>query len=115
VQTLDQLAEKPEAVVGNLRARYIERINRAELADGEEDSRALGDLYDEIEALLINVERGFIFGQLRNGEWIDEARRHIERELDLRETHLQRNSAYRGEPLAPVASATSFPKSAGEP
>jgi hypothetical protein len=61
VQTLDQLAENPEAVVGNLRARYIERINRAELADGEEDSRALGDLYDEIEALLINVERRYFW------------------------------------------------------
>jgi Na+/H+ antiporter len=96
VQTLDQLAQKrslPEAVVGNLRARYIERLNRTELADGEEDSRALVDLYDEIEALLIDVERRFIFGQLQNGELIDEARRHIERELDLRETHLQRNNS----------------------
>jgi hypothetical protein len=28
---------------------------------------------------------------LERGELIDEARRHVERELDLRETHLQRN------------------------
>jgi Na+/H+ antiporter len=94
VQTLDQLARErglPEAVVDSIRARHIERLNRAELADGESDSRALGELYDEIEALLIDTERRYIFGQLERGELIDEGRRHIERELDLRETHLQRN------------------------
>jgi hypothetical protein len=94
VQTLDQLAQErslPEAVVNGIRARYIERLNRAELSDGGEDSRSLIDLYDEIETLLIDTERRHIFGQLERGELIDEARRHIERELDLRETHLQRN------------------------
>jgi len=71
---------------------YIERLNRAELADGEEDSRTLVDLYDDIEKLLIDTERRYIFGQLERGELIDEGRRNIERELDLRETHLQRNT-----------------------
>ncbi len=94
VQKLDQLAQErslPEAVVNDIRAPYIGRLKRAELADGEEDSRALIDLNDEIEALLIDTERRYIFGQLERGELIDEGRRHIERELDLRETHLQRN------------------------
>jgi monovalent cation/hydrogen antiporter len=94
VQTLDRLAQErslPDAVVDGIRARYAERLNRAQWADGEEDSRALIDLYDEIEALLIDTERRFIFGQLERGELIDEGRRHIERELDLRETHLRRN------------------------
>jgi hypothetical protein len=94
VQRLDQLAQErslPEAVVNDIRAPYIGRLKRAELADGEADSRALIDLNDEIEALLIDTERRYIFGQLERGELIDEGRRHIERELDLRENHLQRN------------------------
>ena len=81
----------PEAVVNDIRAGYTERLNRAELADGEEDARASIDLFDEIKALLIDTERRYIFGQFARGELIDEARRHIERELDLRETELQRN------------------------
>jgi hypothetical protein len=43
------------------------------------------------EALLIDAERRHIFGQLERGELIDEARRHIERELDLWESQLLRN------------------------
>jgi monovalent cation/hydrogen antiporter len=95
VQTLDRVAQErdlPEAVVDGLRARYTDRLNRVDLADGGEDSRPLIDLYDEIEALLIDTERRYIFGQLERGELIDEARRHIERELDLRETHLRRDT-----------------------
>jgi hypothetical protein len=40
--------------------------------------------------LLIETERKDIFEQLRRGELIDEARRNIERELDLREAGLPR-------------------------
>ena len=96
LQTLDQLVQErslPEALENAIRARYIERLNRAELAGGEEEERTLVDLYDEIEKLLIDTERRYIFGQLERGELIDEGRRHIERELDLRETHLQRNTS----------------------
>jgi CPA1 family monovalent cation:H+ antiporter len=94
VQRLDQLAQErglPEALVNNIRAQYVERLNRTELGDGEEDDRTLIDLRDEIEALLIETERRHIFGQLERGEVIDEARRHIERELDLREVELLAN------------------------
>jgi hypothetical protein len=42
--------------------------------------------------MLIDTERRYIFGQLERGELIDEARRHIERELDLRETHLRQDT-----------------------
>jgi monovalent cation/hydrogen antiporter len=95
VQTLDELAQErdlPQPVVDGIRARYLERLKRAELADGEADSRTRIELYDEIETLLIDAERKYIFGQLKRGELIDEGRRHIERELDLRETHLQRDT-----------------------
>src|SRR6202795_5048069 len=67
VQTLDRLAQErglPEAVVNGIRARYIERLNRAELADGGEEALTLRDLYDEIETMLIDTERRYIFGQL---------------------------------------------------
>jgi len=96
VQALDKLATErslPEALVNGIRARYTERLNRAELADGGEDSLTLRDLYDEIETTLIDTERKYIFGQLERGELIDEGRRNIERELDLRETHLQRSTS----------------------
>jgi NhaP-type Na+/H+ or K+/H+ antiporter len=92
VQRLDQLAQErslPEALVNDIRAQYVDRLNRAELAEG--DDRVLIDLYDEIETSLIDTERKHIFGQLERGELIDEARRHIERELDLREAELLRN------------------------
>jgi monovalent cation/hydrogen antiporter len=94
VRRLDELAKErdlPEDLVNDIRAHYDERLTRAELADGEEDERALIDLYEEIEASLIDTERRHIFGQLERGELIDEARRHIERELDLREAELLRN------------------------
>ncbi|HLN08242.1 MAG TPA: cation:proton antiporter, partial [Xanthobacteraceae bacterium] len=92
VQRLDQLAQERgllKAAVDQIRGRYVERLRRAELVDAEDDSRALIDLCDEIEALLIDTERKYIFAQLERGELIDEARRRIELDLDLRE--LQRN------------------------
>ncbi len=94
VRRLDELAQErglPETLVGDIRARHIQRLNRAELADGKAEQRSLLDLYDEIERALIDAERRHIFGQLERGELIDEARRHIERELDLREAELLRN------------------------
>ncbi len=57
----------------------------------KEEASELVALHDEIEGLLIDTEREHIFGQLERGELIDEARRHIERELDLREATLLRN------------------------
>jgi hypothetical protein len=44
------------------------------MADDEEDSRALIELNGEIEALLVDTERTYSFGQLERGELIDEAR-----------------------------------------
>jgi CPA1 family monovalent cation:H+ antiporter len=43
---------------------------------------------DEIEYLLIAAERDLINDLYRRGELKDEARRRIERELDLRDAHL---------------------------
>jgi CPA1 family monovalent cation:H+ antiporter len=94
MQRLDQLADErglPQALVESLRSHQLARLKRAEAVDGEDELRALVELKDEIEGLLIDAERRHIFGQLERGELIDEARRHIERELDLREAELLRN------------------------
>jgi monovalent cation/hydrogen antiporter len=90
---LDQLASErslPQPLVDVLRSRHLARLNRAEALDMDEGSELVA-LHDEIEGLLIDTERQHIFGQLERGELIDEARRHIERELDLREAALLRN------------------------
>jgi CPA1 family monovalent cation:H+ antiporter len=94
LRRLDQLANErnlPEPLVDALRTRHLARLHRAESIDSEAEAGALIALHDEIEGLLIDTERQHIFGQLERGELIDEARRHIERELDLREAELLRN------------------------
>ena len=53
--------------------------------EASEERRALTALHDEIELQLIAEERNLINGMLREGKLTDEARRRIERELDLRE------------------------------
>jgi CPA1 family monovalent cation:H+ antiporter len=50
-------------------------------SDGFEIASAVGDLRSD----LIAAEREFIYGLLREGKITDEARRRIERELDLEE------------------------------
>jgi CPA1 family monovalent cation:H+ antiporter len=94
LRRLDELASErnlPEPLVDRLRTRHLVRLDRAESVDSEAEAGALVALHDEIEGLLIDTERQHIFGQLERGELIDEARRHIERELDLREAELLRN------------------------
>jgi NhaP-type Na+/H+ or K+/H+ antiporter len=93
LKRLDELAHErnlPERLVDGLRSRHLARLNRAEAYDKGEAGEFIA-LHDEIEGLLIDTERQHIFGQLERGELIDEARRHIERELDLREASLLRN------------------------
>jgi hypothetical protein len=95
LRRLDQLAGErnlPAPLVERQRARHLARLNRSELLEAEAGQSAPVALHDEIEGLLIDTERKHIFGQLERGELIDEARRHIERELDLREAALLRNS-----------------------
>jgi CPA1 family monovalent cation:H+ antiporter len=51
------------------------------LSDGVESARLTADLRSE----LIGLERDYIYKMLREGRITDEARRRIERELDLEE------------------------------
>jgi CPA1 family monovalent cation:H+ antiporter len=49
-------------------------------------------LRDEIELLLLTAERQKINELLRSGKLKDEVRRRIERELDVREAHLNQRA-----------------------
>jgi monovalent cation/hydrogen antiporter len=91
---LEELASErglPAPVVENMRSHLMARLKRAEAVEADGEAHAHIRLRDKIERLLIDAERRHIFGQLERGELLDEARRHIERELDLREAELLRN------------------------
>ncbi|HUZ71486.1 MAG TPA: Na+/H+ antiporter [Stellaceae bacterium] len=92
IDQLEQLAAErglPEDVVRPLRAHHRERLKHVEhRSDGDGGHKARIDLSDEIEFLLIAAERKAINDLFRSGKVKDEARRRIERELDLREAHL---------------------------
>lgn len=78
-----------KACVDPLRAQLEDRLHHIERRDdGDDGHRKLNELRDEIAALLIATERDAINDLFREGKLKDEARRRIERELDLRESHL---------------------------
>jgi Na+/H+ antiporter len=83
---LDQLSGEgrilPE-VLAILRARHDYRVGRLprNTSDGVETAAAAADVRSE----LIAAERDYIYQLLRDGKITDEARRRIERELDLEE------------------------------
>ena len=92
IERLDQLAaerELPEDIVRPLRARQHERLKHVKhRSDGDDGHKRLMQSGDEIEYLLIAAERDLINDLYRRGELTDDARRRIERELDLRDAHL---------------------------
>jgi CPA1 family monovalent cation:H+ antiporter len=93
---LDQLEDErqlSQIIVRPLRIHLRERHEYGELrhAVAHEDGSSI-DLRDEIELLLLAAERQHINNLYVHGQLKDEARRRIERELDLREaqfTHSQ--------------------------
>jgi len=79
----------PEDVVRPLHAHYSDRLKHAAHgSDGDDGHGKHTKLHDEIELLLIAAERQEINQLFHDGKLKDEARRRIERELDLREAHL---------------------------
>jgi monovalent cation/hydrogen antiporter len=93
IQQLDELVarrELSEDIVQPLRTRYRDRLKAVERrsdGDGDEHKRLI-HLHDETEFLLIAAERKQINDLYRLGKLTDEARRRIERELDLRDAQL---------------------------
>ncbi len=94
---LDELgAERrlPEDIVRPLRAHYRERLKEVEYrGDNVEAHRRQVESHDDVESSLIEVERQRINDLYRDGKLKDEARRRIERELDLREAKLSNERA----------------------
>jgi monovalent cation/hydrogen antiporter len=92
VAALDELATErnfsPDAF-GIVRLLHQDRLKRLEeRGNGDEAARKIGELHDELERFLIAAERARTIELYRGGELKDEARRRIERELDMREAHL---------------------------
>jgi monovalent cation/hydrogen antiporter len=69
-----------------LRARHEYRLGR--LPNLESDGPDVASAAIDIRSALIAAEREFIYELLRNGQITDEARRRIERELDLEEASI---------------------------
>ena len=67
--------------------------SRAQRSDGDAGHKKLTELHDEIELQLIEAERQHVNDLFRNGKLKDEARRRIERELDLREAQIANRRA----------------------
>jgi Na+/H+ antiporter len=92
IESVEQLAGQramPREMVQSVLARLRERIkhvgNRSEGGDGDKKSVTL---YDELERFVISAERDRINDLYRRGKLKDEARRRIERDLDLRDAHV---------------------------
>ncbi len=92
IERLDQMAAKrqvPEEIVRSLRDQHRDRLKRVQhRADGDHSHKKLIDRLDEIEFTLIETERDLINDLYRRGKLRDEARRRIERDLDLRDARL---------------------------
>jgi CPA1 family monovalent cation:H+ antiporter len=94
IERLEQLKTErdlPDDIVGPLRTRHQHRLAHVARCGGDEE--AGGDytsIHDELERLLIVAEREHVNELFRQGKLKDEARRRIERELDLREAHFAR-------------------------
>jgi monovalent cation/hydrogen antiporter len=89
-QCLEKLAkqrELPDDIVKPLRYRYRDRLRHLERWDDSGHARAV-ELDDEIERLLIAAEREHVNELYRQGNLKDEARRRMERELDLQDAQL---------------------------
>ncbi len=80
----------PASLVTPLLAGLQDRLNNLEhRLEGQDGEHKLVDQYDEVELTLISAERTAVNDLYRDGKLKDEARRRIERELDLREAVLE--------------------------
>ncbi len=92
IEMLDRLREErsfPEDIIDTVLSHQQDRLSHVRRRrDGDAAHRMQTDAHDEIELLLIAAERREINDLFRRNGLQDEARRHIERELDLREAHI---------------------------
>ena len=92
IERLDRLCGEHQIsheIVTRLRAHRREQLNQIELRSEEDaEHKQRMNMYDDVELQLITAEREFINDIYTRGEIKDEARRRIERGLDLREAEL---------------------------
>jgi CPA1 family monovalent cation:H+ antiporter len=97
IARIDQLAaERPlsEEILRPIRSNHTDRLKHIKHRSDRDDShRRHVELRDEIELLLLEAERQKINELFRSGKLKDEARRRIERELNVREAHLTNQRA----------------------
>jgi Na+/H+ antiporter len=88
LKVLDTLppSDFPEEIVRPQRAHHRDRLRH--IRDRDTDNRRKIELDDAVEVMMIAAEREAINDLYRNGKLKDEARRRIERELDLRAAHI---------------------------
>ena len=89
---LDEVAAErhiPEDVLKGLRSHLKGRLRQVvDRSDGDAAHRARSQLVDDIELLLLTAERETVNDIYQDGKLKAEARRNIERELDLREARI---------------------------
>jgi hypothetical protein len=91
IERFDQLAIERDLaaeIAEPLRAAQRSRLLQVDLACDDSGAVGVADLHDEIELQLIEAERRLINDLFRDGQLNDEARRRIERDLDLREARV---------------------------
>jgi hypothetical protein len=86
IASLGVESDVPEEAMLTLGAQQEYFLSRVRMkCDIKEERREMVELHDKIELQLLTEERVLINAMLREGKLKDEARRRIERELDLRE------------------------------
>jgi monovalent cation/hydrogen antiporter len=94
LEVLARERQLPEEIVRPLRAYYRERLTTLERrTQDDERHRRLVELSDDTELRLIEAERQLINRLYRDGKLEDEARRGLERELDLRAVDIANQQA----------------------
>ena len=100
LRDLDALAAErnlPGQIVEPVRAYHRERLRQLEYRSGtDERYQQFAALSAELELLLVQTERKHLYALLCSGQLKDDARRRIERELDLREAQLRRTTPRSG-------------------
>jgi CPA1 family monovalent cation:H+ antiporter len=92
LERLDAIAAErtlPDDVVKPLRAQLRDQLHHIEhRSDGDDGHRKLSEIHEQVELELLEAERDHVNDLYQSGKLSDEARRRIERDLDLREVSL---------------------------
>ena len=97
IERLDEIQKERGLTKDDIKPLHIRHHDRLKhvvhQSDGDDAHRKITEMHDEIELLLIGAERDEINKLFRDGKLNAEARRRIERELDLREADLANQTA----------------------